>query len=110
MAGASLINTDLMVAGYLRVARKKADPLSWLQSQHLIAFEAVQNGDEFISSSSTEGGGSTAERQMPATTALQILELALQVFESQEAATQGGYDMPGTVRWADFSQYPSTLG
>ncbi len=71
---------------------------------------AVMAGDEFVTSSTTEGGGSSAERGMPATTLLQLYESALQVYEAEASATAAGFSAPGSVRHADFSEGPSILG
>lgn len=103
-------NSTLLISGILRKARAEADALVYLTAQHAIAFAAVAAGDEFIKSHEFQGQSADAERGMTAVTWLELLEAALQVQEAQEAATAGGYGLPGSVRHADFSQYPSTLG
>lgn len=110
MSAVPSINSNLVISGLLRAARDTDDPRKWLSDRHKAALDAVMAGDEFVTSSSTEGGGSSAERGMPASMLLQLYEAALQIFDAEESATQAGVSAPGTVRWADFSNFPSTLG
>lgn len=110
MSAVPSINSNLVIAGLLRSARAKGDPRKWLNDRHEEALEAMIAGDEFVTSSSTEGGGSSAERGMPARVLQELYEAALQIFDDEESATQAGVSAPGTVRWADFSNYPATLG
>lgn len=96
MASASL-NSDLLIAGFLRRARQQPDPLAWLTQKHSDALDAVTAGDEFVTSTSDEGGSATSERGIPAATLLQLYEIALQRYEADEASgttqsIQGGTD------------------
>lgn len=99
MAAASL-NSDTLIAAILRQARLKPDPLAWLQEKHAAALEAVMNGDEFVTTTSDEGGSATSERGIPAATLLQIYEIAIQRYEAEEAAGTTASITGGT----DFSQ------
>ncbi len=84
MATAS-INPDILLAGILRKARGTPDPSAWLTARHDEAMTAVMAGDEYVTSTSDEGGSNTAERGMPAATLLQLYELALQRYEAEQA-------------------------
>jgi len=108
---APTLNSQLVIAGVLRKARLETDPAAWLQAQHDAALTAVLAGDTFVSSTAFEGGSTTAERQIPATTLLEIMEACLQQYEAEvEAEEAGQASTPGSVRWADFSENPCTLG
>lgn len=109
MATAS-INPDILLAGILRKARGMPDPTAWLTARHDEAMTAVMAGDEYVTSTSDEGGSNTAERQIPASTLLQLYEAALQVYEAELAIAAGTATASGSVRYADFSSHPCTLG
>lgn len=79
------INSDLLIAGILRIARGMPDPIAYLSGKHKEAMDAVMAGDEYVTSTSDEGGSNTAERGMPAATLLQLYELALQRYEAEQA-------------------------
>ena len=96
MASAS-INSEILITSFLRRARQQPDPLAWLTQKHSEALDAVTAGDEFVTSTSDEGGSATSERGIPAATLLQLYELALQRYEADEKAgttqsIQGGTD------------------
>lgn len=109
--GAPVINSELMISSFLREAKKKRDPKLWLEERHAEALCAVMAGDEFITSTTTEGGGSSAERGINAQTLLELYEAALQRLEAEESAEEGtGGGLSGAVRYADFSGNPCILG
>lgn len=96
MASAS-INSDLLISAFLVRARQQPDPLAWLTQKHSDALDAVIAGDEFVTSTSDEGGSATSERGIPATTLLQLYQIALDRYQADEASgttqsIQGGTD------------------
>lgn len=108
---AAPLNSDLLLSALLRVARLEPDPKAYIQQYHSEALAAVMRGDEFVSSTAFGGQSATSERSLDAQTLLQLYEAALQILDQEEAAEETGlYVGPGSVRHADFSQYPSTLG
>lgn len=70
--------------------------MSW----HTLATSAVMAGDEYVTETSGEAGANKAMREMPAVILLPILEVALQRYESAEAAGTS-QTIPGGT---DFSQ------
>lgn len=84
--------------------------MSWLNDRHRLALDAVASGAVFISSTNSPEGGHTAEEKVPAQTLLQIYEVCLQQLEAEAAAASGVYGGRGSVRYADFSSHPCTLG
>lgn len=60
------------------------DPSAWLTARHTEATDAVLAGDEYVTTTSDEGGSNTAERSLPANTLLQLYELAIQRYESDQ--------------------------
>ena len=107
---AAPINSDLIVSGILRLARQQAAPGDWLSERHQAALEAVMAGDKFCSSTAFQGTSHTAERNLPAATLLALYEAALQIWDAEQAAADSDLSAPGSVRHADFSQHPCTLG
>lgn len=107
---APILNSTLHVQAVLRRAKREDDPRAYLTTLFDAAYEAVKNGDEFITSASTEGSGSSAERGMTATQLLEIYEAALCVLDAEDEAAEAGGRVPGSVRHADFSNFPCTLG
>jgi hypothetical protein len=107
---AAHINTDLIISGILRFARQQPNALAWLRDQHTAALQAVMAGDEFVTSTSFGGESHTATQGLPAVTLLTLYEGALQIEEAVEAAEAAGETMSGSVRHADFSKHPCTLG
>jgi len=105
---ASVLNSELLIAGILRRARALPDPAAYLGGLHDAAYTAVMAGDEYVTNISADGGSSTADRSMPATVLLQLYEAALQSYEATAAA--GARVGDGSVRHGDFSQTPSILG
>lgn len=103
-------NTQLIISGFLRQAKAQPDPIAWLTQLHAEALTAVTAGDTFVTGHNFSGQSGTEERQILATEALQIYEACLQHLEAESKAAQGIFEGPGTVRYADFSAYPSTLG
>lgn len=104
------LNPELLIAGLLRKARAMPDAVAWLTARHGEAMEAVLAGDEYVTSTTDEGGSNTAERQLPANVLLQLYESALQIYESDAAIAAGTAVANGSVRYADFSSHPCTLG
>jgi hypothetical protein len=100
----------LLIQGFMRMARAQPDASAWLTAKHTEATLAVAAGDMFVTSHSFKGQAGTTERQIPAATLLQIYEVCLQQLDAESSAAQGIYAAPGSVRHADFSAYPSTLG
>lgn len=103
-------NLELLVSGFLRQAKAKPDGVAWLTQLHSEAFAAVTSGSVFITGTSSAEGGHTAVQEMPAQVLLQIYEVCLQRLEAEDKAAQGIFAAPGTVRHADFSFHPCTLG
>lgn len=103
---ASIPNSQLLIAGILRQARAQPNPQAWLLAKHTAALEAVMAGDEFITSTTDEAGSNMAERGMTAAQLLELYEAALSLLEAET----GGASCNGSIRHADFSNYPSTLG
>ncbi|HRK15058.1 MAG TPA: hypothetical protein PK490_12250 [Prosthecobacter sp.] len=103
-------NPELLIQGFLRQARLQVAPVAWLNERHAEALSAVAAGDEFVTSTTYQGQASAALRGVPATMLLQIYEACLQRLEAEESAASGIYESPGSVRHADFSGFPSTLG
>lgn len=101
---ANVPNFDLLLAAVLREAKRQPDPIGYLDAQHRAAWAAVQAGDEFVHSMSDESGSSSATRELPAMTLMQLYELALQALE-----VQPGQASPD-VRVGDFSRIPCLLG
>lgn len=104
MATAS-INPDLLITALLRRARAMPDPSAWLTARHTEATDAVLAGDEYVTTTSDEGGSNTAERSLPANTLLQLYEAALQIYEAEASSPASS-----AVRIGDFSYSPCTLG
>lgn len=94
------LNADLIITALLRQARAQPDPLAWLMNWHTLATAAVMAQDEYVTEVSGESGTNKAMREMPASVLLPILEVALQRFESAEAAGTS-QTIPGGP---DFSQ------
>jgi len=94
----------------MRMARAQPDASAWLNERHAAATLAVAAGDKFVSSHSFKGQAGTTERQIPAKTLLQIYEACLQILDAESQAAQGIFSQPGSVRYADFSSHPCTLG
>lgn len=106
------VSTDpqLLISGFLRRAKAQPDPVSWLNDRHSAAFEAVAAGAVFITGTSSQEGGHTAEEKVPAQLLMQIYEVCLQTLEAEADAAAGVFRGPGSVRYADFSSHPCTLG
>jgi hypothetical protein len=94
------INPETLIASILRVARGMPDASAYLAGKHKAALEAVMAGDEYVTSTSDEGGSNTAERGVPAATLLQLYELALQRYEAEQTNGTSQMITGGT----DFSQ------
>ncbi len=107
---AATLNAELLVSGILRRSKLHDDPEEWLNTQHGLAFDAVMAGDEYVTSTNFEGQSHTAERGLTAVALLSLYEAALNLFEQEKAAADAGMSAPGSVRHADFSQHPCTLG
>lgn len=107
---AATLNAELLVSGILRRAKLQEDPAAWLNTQHGLALDAVMAGDEYVTSTSFDGASHTAERGLTAVTLLSLYEAALNLFEQETAADDAGMSAPGSVKHADFSKHPCTLG
>ena len=107
---AASINADLLISGILRRAKQEENPEQWLTARHGEALDAVMAGDEYVTSTNFEGSSHTAERGLTAATLLAIYESALNLYAQEQAAESGGLATPGSVRHADFSKHPCTLG
>lgn len=103
-------NPELLISGFLRRAKAQPDPLAWLNERHSAAFDAVAAGAAFISGTNSPEGGHTAEENVPAQILMQIYEICLQTLEAEAEASQGIFRQTGSVRYADFSAHPCTLG
>lgn len=114
-------NPGLLLAGFLRLARRQADPKAWLEAIQSAAFTG--NGtnvnevldrmqDQFASGVGSEGANTQWLREMSCLLIAQLCEAALQTIEAEEAAEEQGVGAggPGSVRHADFSGYQSVLG
>jgi hypothetical protein len=98
-------NPALLISALLRFAATKGYAATWLADLQNTALAATTgNGDEYATSLTTEGGGSTWMRDIPPATMAQLCESALQHLEAAAAGTSSG------LRGADFSQSPSVLG
>jgi hypothetical protein len=97
---AAPLNSELIITALLRQARAKPDAMAWLMELHTAATEAVLRGDEYVTGTGFKGQTMEALRDMPATTLLQILEVALQRYEAEDAADTTQSIMGGT----DFSR------
>lgn len=104
------VNPQLLISGFLRQAKAQADPVAWLTERHGEVLLAVAGGDTFVTSHGFSGQSGTEERNIPAVTLLQIYEACLQNLEAESAAASGVFNGRGSVRYADFSSYPCTLG
>lgn len=105
------LNFQVLVDAYLRKARAEASARVYLLALHNTALAAVNAGDEFVTSTSGDGGSGTSERAVPAVTLLQILEACLKVLDAEDAAAAAAVSAPTAgARYADFSSYPCILG
>lgn len=86
------------------------DASGYLTALHASAFDAVASGDEYVTQTNGEGGGNTAERNIPAASLLELCEAGLQILEAESKAQSGIFEQPGSVRYADFHEHPCTLG
>lgn len=102
---APIPNFDILLSGILRDARRQPDAIAYLNNLHAAAWTAVKAGDEYVTTTSDEGGSNTAERGMTATTLLQLYELAIQEIEAESTLPASR-----SVRYGDFSSQPCTLG
>lgn len=95
---------ELIIASWMRRARRQANPTGWLTGINTAAVDAMAEGDAFVLIVSMEGSSSTSERKYDSAMIARVSEICLQRFEAESAA--GGADKipaPGSVRYGSFS-------
>jgi hypothetical protein len=114
-------NPQLLVSAFLRLVRDQADPQAWAKALLFAALtgnpdsvaETLEKLQDHHAAEVRSDGGSTAWiRGMSCLEIAQLCEAALQTLEAEEAADDDGLSpaAPGSVRHADFSGHPCTLG
>lgn len=115
-------NPALLLSAFLRIARRQAEPIPWveaLQQAALIgdspaigSIVKVMQG-AFASQLGESGTSSMFIRELPPHQLAELCEAALQQLEAEAAAEEAGEDGAGSaskVRGFDFSDSPCNLG
>lgn len=98
------IINSLDISSWLRKARRRQDPVAYLDGLNDQATDAVAAGDEYVTITTDEGGSNTAQRNVDARFLQHVTEICLQQLGAEDTA--GGADkLPpmGAIRYLDFS-------
>jgi hypothetical protein len=112
---------NLLFSAFLRIARKQAEPIDWLEELQQAALigtsTAVANviakmQDPFAGSLSQEGNSAAFLREMSCATIASMCEAALQVLEAEAEAEDAGVtgSNASDSRYSDFSGQECVLG
>ena len=104
------VDQQILLRGFLRIARNQEDPVTWLETLQAAAVTAITGGDIFVTATGFEGENSTLERKFLASDLLQLTELALLQLEAEESAGDDALPATGSVKYPDYSYVPAKLG